>query len=120
MLFSGSFAACGVNDGPVVPVHLADLAAYAPFYDGRRIEAAGVVHRIEEPEHYWIEDDAVNRVRIEPGSAVAAFVGRRVRVTGRFHYAPDEGRSLRAGRVAIIEAETDTSGATVSASADPR
>lgn len=91
-------AACA-DHRPALEVALTDLAEFAPFYDGRRIMATGVVHRIEDPEHYWIEDDALHRVAVEPDGAVSGLLGERVRVTGRFRFDPEEGRSLRAEAV---------------------
>ncbi|PWG61913.1 hypothetical protein DEM34_14410 [Spiribacter halobius] len=53
--------------------------------------------------HYWIEDEDLNRVEIRPGERIAPYVGDRVRVTGRFSYAPDAGRVIEADAVAVEE-----------------
>jgi hypothetical protein len=89
--------------GTAEEVRLQDLVRFADRYDGELVSSAGVVHRIEEPEHYWIEDGDRNRVRIEPHAAVSGHVGDRVRVVGRFHYAQQSGRRLEASEVRVLE-----------------
>lgn len=89
---------CG-GDPAAEAVSLEDLARFPHGYEGRRVAAEGTVRTHPSPEHYWIEDDALNRVEIHPGSAVSSRVGERVRVVGRFHYSRDTGRSIEAESV---------------------
>nr|WP_051074948.1 hypothetical protein [Thioalkalivibrio sp. ALJ16] len=85
-------AGCGGER--VSPVTLEQLAASAPAFNGELVETEGVVNRFEDPEHYWLEDDAINRVAVTPKSAVRAHVGESLRVVGRFSYHPEEGRRI--------------------------
>ncbi len=84
--------ACGGER--VSPVTLEQLAASAPAFNGELVETEGVVNRFDDPEHYWLEDDAINRVAVKPGSAVRDHLGENLRVVGRFSYHPEEGRRI--------------------------
>ncbi|WP_018948502.1 hypothetical protein [Thioalkalivibrio sp. ALMg11] len=84
--------ACGGER--VSPVTLEQLAASAPAFDGEMVETEGVVNRFDDPEHYWLEDDDINRVSVTPGSAVRDHLGENLRVVGRFTYHPEEGRQI--------------------------
>ncbi len=89
---AGMLAACGGER--VSPVTLEQLAASAPAFNGELVETEGVVNRFDDPEHYWLEDDAINRVAVKPGSAVRDHLGENLRVVGRFSYHPEEGRRI--------------------------
>jgi hypothetical protein len=95
--------ACSGGDEPPATVPLAVLADFASHWDGRRVIVQGVVHGLSDPEHYWIEDDHLNRVAVEPDEQAEPLVGRRVRVTGRFRYSTREGRSLQAEAIQVID-----------------
>jgi len=87
-------AACSGGHDEPVDLQLRDLVRFAQRYDGDLVTTTGVVHTFPNPRHYWIEDQDVNRVEIEPQSAVADHVNQRVRVVGRFHYDRGQGRRL--------------------------
>jgi hypothetical protein len=53
-----------------------------------------VVRTYEKPRHYWIEDDKLNRVALQPEDQLPALVGRTVRVVGKFRYGPSTGRII--------------------------
>ena len=55
---------------------------------------AGTVRHFQDPLHYWIEDDDLNRVALKPVENVEAHLGKRVRVTGVFHYQENAGREI--------------------------
>ena len=92
LAITGLLVACGSER--VTPVTLAQLAASAPAFNGELVETEGVVNRFDDPEHYWLEDDAINRVAVTPGSAVRDHLGENLRVVGRFSYHPEEGREI--------------------------
>ncbi|TVP59235.1 MAG: hypothetical protein EA349_03380 [Halomonadaceae bacterium] len=77
------------------------LADYQQGYDGRRVVTEGTVRSFDDPLHYWIEDQALNRVAITPDSAVADYVGQRVRVKGVFSASRDAGRVIAAEEVTV-------------------
>lgn len=91
---------CGGSDAEV---SLANLADYQQGYDGRDVVTEGVVRTFDDPRHYWIEDDDLNRVAIEPESSVEDRVGERVRVQGRFTASGDAGRLIEAEAVSPLE-----------------
>lgn len=86
-------------------VPLATLVAQQAEYDGQTLSTTGVVRTFDEPLHYWIEDDNLNRVAIEPNEAVSGLVGERVRVTGDYRADYVTGRVLEAAEVAVLKDE---------------
>jgi len=92
-------AGCGDSDAEV---SLKVLADYQQGYDGRTVVTEGKVRTFDDPRHYWIEDDDLNRVAITPDDAVAEHVGQSVRVTGVFSASREAGRSIEATRVSPI------------------
>lgn len=94
-------AGCGGENVPT-RLELADLARFTDQYDGERVSTTGHVRSHPDPEHYWLEDDDLNRVAVHPDSAVKALVGERVRVVGRFRYARDKGRAIEADDVEVL------------------
>lgn len=95
-------AGCGGSDSQV---SLATLADYQEGYDGRDVVTEGIVRTFDDPRHYWIEDEDLNRVAIEPESSVADRVGERVRVQGRFTASREAGRLIEAEAVSPLEHE---------------
>jgi len=86
--------ACSDGRDSADAVTLANLVRFAERYDGQRVATSGRVRTHPEPRHYWIEDDELNRVAVEPAAAVADRVGKRVRIEGVFHYSSDKGRFI--------------------------
>lgn len=80
-------------------LELGDLARFSEQYDGERVSTAGHVRTHPDPEHYWLEDEDLNRVAVHPDSAVKSLVGERVRIVGRFRFSRDAGRSIEAEEV---------------------
>lgn len=85
------------------PVTLADLVVEQDRYDGQLVETEGTVRTYDRPRHYWIEDEAVNRVELVPSETAAEHVGARVRVRGRFSFRDDEGRRITVEQLEILE-----------------
>ncbi len=82
---------CG---GEPTEVTLVQLSRQQVDYDGRRVSAQGVLRTHALPRHYWIEDDAFNRVELEPADGLLELVGARIQVQGKFRYTPDRGRRI--------------------------
>lgn len=95
-------AGCGGEPTPT-QLELVDLARFAEQYEGQRVSTTGHVRSHPDPEHYWLEDDDLNRVAVHPDSAVKSLVGERVRVVGRFRYARDTGRAIEADEVELLQ-----------------
>jgi hypothetical protein len=99
LLLLSALAACSSEPERL---RLADLASFADRYDGSVVVTEGTVRAHDEPAHSWIEDEALNRVRIVPGSAIEARVGERVRVQGVFRYSAEAGRRIEADQVTVV------------------
>ena len=84
---------CDYSDAPqAAPLRM--LAEQPADYDGELVTTAGTVRHFQDPLHYWIEDDDLNRVALKPVEKVKAHLGKRVRVTGVFHYQENAGREI--------------------------
>jgi hypothetical protein len=94
-----ALTACGGGNDRVSEAPLAVLASNPEAHDGTRVATDGVVRHFEEPLHYWIEDEDLNRVEIFPHEAIAPHLGDPVRVVGHFEYSPEQGRRLTLERV---------------------
>ena len=80
-------------------VTLAELVAHQTQYHDQWVVTSGAVRGFEDPEHYWIEDDQLNRVSVEPQALIQARLGEQVQVSGRFLYSPQEGRRITAAEL---------------------
>ncbi len=92
---------CGGDPG-TSEVPLAVLAGNAEVHDGSRVITEGVVNAFEEPLHYWIEDEDLNRVELFPHEMIAPHLGQRVRVEGQFAFSREEGRRLTIEAVDVL------------------
>lgn len=84
-------AGCGTDSGGVTLETLVDLQRE---YNGERVATRGVLRTFDNPRHYWIEDEALNRVGLLPEDKLPPLVGRTVRVVGQFSYSPSTGRII--------------------------
>ncbi|WFE70017.1 hypothetical protein P8S55_09450 [Halomonas sp. M1] len=75
-------------------------------FDDKHIVTQGVVRHFDDPLHYWIEDEALNRVEIFPHQKIAPYLGEAVEVEGQFHFSPKEGRRLILTRVDVDDCLT--------------
>lgn len=94
--------ACGlVTTGPRA-VTLAELATEQDRYDGTVVRTEGVVRSFDDPLHYWIEDEDVNRVELVPHEEVAPLLSEKVRVVGEFTFDQDQGRLITVDEIEPI------------------
>ncbi len=84
---------------------LAQLVALQDDHDGRTVITEGEVKTFEEPRHYWIEDDRLNRVGLVPDEAAREHLGQRVRITGRFHYSAETGRRIEVEEISALPSD---------------
>ncbi|MGS2742548.1 hypothetical protein ACU6TU_02980 [Halomonas sp. LS-001] len=85
----------GCSDPAPREVTLAVLANNGSAHDGNVVATQGQVRSFDNPLHYWIEDEDLNRVEIAPHVLIAPYVGKKVRVVGDFTYSREDGRMLR-------------------------
>ncbi|MBE0509123.1 MAG: DUF4105 domain-containing protein [Gammaproteobacteria bacterium] len=64
------------------------------MYQGQWVHSSGVVRGFADPEHYWIEDNQLRRVAIEPSALALPWLGQVVEVFGRFQFYPEQGRLI--------------------------
>lgn len=88
-----------------VTVPLPMLVNNPADFDDRKIVTQGVVRHFNDPLHYWIEDEYLNRVEIFPHQEIAPYLGETVEVEGQFHFSPHEGRRLILARVDQLQRE---------------
>ncbi len=86
--------ACSDSAGEVRQVSLPVLINQAEQLDGSRVATRGTVRHFEDPLHYWIEDEDLNRVEVFPHEQIAPHLGETVRVVGDFEYSRRRGRRL--------------------------
>lgn len=98
------FAGC--SDEPTTPEQatLAELVGEQDDYDGRRVEAAGVVRRFGPEDgaarlHFVVEDHQKNRVALVPNDVAEPHVGKEVVVVGVFRFSEERGRRLEVERI---------------------
>ncbi|MGM0536218.1 MAG: hypothetical protein ACQEUN_00400 [Pseudomonadota bacterium] len=95
---------CG-GEAPPTEVTLPVLVNNPEAHDDSRVVTRGLVRRFEDPLHYWVEDEDLNRVEIFPHERIAPHLGEVVRVEGHFRFSVSEGRRLTLGRIERLEGE---------------
>ncbi|MGC3872894.1 hypothetical protein ACPF7Z_06450 [Halomonas sp. GXIMD04776] len=96
-----TLVACADDRPAEVPLSI--LALQQAAYEDKHVATQGVVRTFETPRHYWIEDDGLNRVEVLPQERIAPYLGKRVRIIGRFHYGQNEGRKLEIERIEALD-----------------
>lgn len=107
VLLAGLLVGCGGQE-KASQVPLTMLVSGSADYDDRQVITQGVVRHFEDPLHYWIEDDAFNRVEIFPQQIIAPYLGKSVRVEGHFRYSDSEGRRLTLGDVELMTGQAQS------------
>ncbi|QEW08357.1 hypothetical protein [Nitrincola iocasae] len=101
-----ALALLGACNKTTTDIPLATLVEQHAEYNGQTLTTIGIVRTFDVPRHYWIEDDDLNRVAIEPDEAVSDLVGKRVRVTGHYRASRETGRVLEATEVTLLDTES--------------
>ncbi len=93
-------AACGTP----VAASLAALARHQQSYAGEEVSTAGTVVRFHDPSgpYFVLQDSHQDRVEVRPAWRVAADLGRRVQVIGRFTIDASNGRVIEVTSVAPL------------------
>ena len=84
--------ACG--EPAPVRTSLSALTASQADFDGRQVVVSGTLRTFDSPRHYWIENEALDRVALEGGGELAPHVGHTVEVSGIFSYDRNAGRRI--------------------------
>ena len=97
LLYALGVTAC---DGEPQAVTLEALRAAPNSFDGRSVIVSGTLRAYGEPEHFWIENAALDRVGIEGAENLRALVGWRVEARGTFRYDRTAGRRIEVTAIA--------------------
>ena len=85
-------------------VTLSNLVEGSEHFIERPVRTQGVVRSFPEPLHYWIEDDALNRVGLTPETLVEGLEGSQVRVTGIYRFQQGQGRLIEVEQLEVLSA----------------
>lgn len=92
-------AACG-EPKPVL-TSLSALAAAQKDFDGQQVIVSGTLRTFDKPRHYWIENEALDRVAVRGEFDFAEWVGETIKVQGRFAYDTEAGRRIEVQDVVV-------------------
>lgn len=101
-LVLGSLWLTACSDAPQ-EVSPSVLVAEHERLDGQVVVTYGQVNMFEDPYHYWLEDDDLHRIALEPASEVTDLVGREVQVRGRFSSSLEQGRKIAIESVTVLD-----------------
>ena len=73
---------------------LASLGNAQLDFSGRHVRVSGTLRSWDKPLHYWIENEALDRVALEIDDNLLPPVGTQVTVEGRFIYDRSAGRRI--------------------------
>jgi len=105
VVLAGSLLTGCSDEASFAQVPLPVLASNPEAHDDSDVATRGVVRHFEDPLHYWIEDEDLNRVEIFPHEQIAPHLGETVRVEGHFRFSTREGRRLTLANVERLSAE---------------
>ncbi len=92
---------CGASEP--VKTTLSALSEVQKDFDGRQVMVSGTLRTFDMPRHYWIENDALDRVALEGTINLAPLVSRTVTVRGMFRYDSDAGRRIVVDELIVSE-----------------
>ena len=94
-----------VGCGASVPVKttLSALSEIQKDFDGRQVIVSGTLRTFDTPRHYWIENDALDRVALEVTINLAPLVSQMVKVRGMFRYDTEAGRRIEVDEFVALD-----------------
>jgi hypothetical protein len=94
-----------VGCGASVPVKttLSALSEVQKDFDGRQVIVSGTLRTFDTPRHYWIENDALDRVALEVTINLAPMVSQMVKVRGMFRYDTEAGRRIEVAEFVALD-----------------
>lgn len=93
----------GCGETKPVETSLAALAESQVHFNGRLVRVSGTLRTFDEPRHYWIENEDLDRVALEGRDDLAARVGQDVEVVGTFKYSRNTGRKIEVRQLTQVE-----------------
>ena len=94
-----------VGCGASVPVTttLSALTEVQKDFDGKQVIVSGILRKFDTPRHYWIENDALDRVALEGTINLAPLVSQMVTVRGMFRYDSEAGRRIEVDELVAMD-----------------
>lgn len=92
LIIASVLSACG--DPAPIQTSLAALTASQVEFNGRHVVVSGTLRTFDSPRHYWIENEALDRVALKGADSLAPLVGQTVEVSGTFVYDRNAGRRI--------------------------
>ena len=95
-----------VGCGASVPANttLSALSEAQKDFDGRQVIVSGTLRTFDTPRHYWIENDALDRVALlEETINLAPLVSQTVTVRGMFRYDSEAGRRIEVAEFVALD-----------------
>ena len=95
-----------VGCGASVPVKttLSALSEVQKDFDGRQVIVSGTLRTFDTPRHYWIENEALDRVALLEGTInLAPLVSQTVTVRGMFRYDSEAGRRIEVDEFVALD-----------------
>ena len=94
-----------VGCGASVPVKttLSALTEVQKDFDGKQVIVSGILRTFDTPRHYWIENEALDRVALLEGTInLAPLVSQTVTVRGMFRYDSEAGRRIEVDELVAL------------------
>ena len=92
--FATTLLLVGCGESAPVKTTLSALSEVQKDFDGRLVMVSGTLRTFDMPRHYWIENDALDRVALEGAINFAPLDSQTVTVRGMFRYDREAGRRL--------------------------
>jgi hypothetical protein len=95
------FVGCGAS--APVKTTLSALTEVQKDFDGRQVIVSGTLRTFDTPRHYWIENDALDRVALEGTINLAPLVSQTVTVRGMSRYDSEAGRRIEVDEFVALD-----------------
>ena len=103
MTFAITLLLVGCGASAPVKTTLSALSEVQKDFDGRQVIVSGTLRTFDTPRHYWIENDALDRVALEGTINLAPLVSQTVTVRGMFRYDSEAGRRIELDELVALE-----------------
>ena len=101
--FATTLLLVGCSESAPVKTTLSALSQVQKDFDGRLVMVSGTLRTFDKPRHYWIENDALDRVAVEGTINFAPLVSQTVTVRGMFRYDSEAGRRIEVDELITLE-----------------
>ena len=101
--FATTLLLAGCGESAPVKTTLSALSEVQKDFDGRLVMVSGTLRKFDMPRHYWIENDALDRVALEGSINLAPLVSQTVTVRGMFRYDSEAGRRIEVDEFVALE-----------------